>query len=141
MKGRSVWLPSTLGGNSRERTFPKWQFVRSSPTATQGRGLPSTPETVSEQDRTLTKSCTSGCCAHVDRCAVLPELRSTLEGSKLCADLRECLAYDRTEALALDAIQQEVPRCLTRCLARNGRVCMFVIRARRFDTIRYARAE
>eukprot|EP00965_Chrysotila_dentata_P139571 4614540-Pleurochrysis_carterae.AAC.2 len=71
MNGRSVRLPSALGGNSRARSFPKWQSLRNlffdsrtvrawSPTATHGRGLPSTPETVLEQERTLTTSRTSG---------------------------------------------------------------------------------
>eukprot|EP00965_Chrysotila_dentata_P085422 2817986-Pleurochrysis_carterae.AAC.3 len=59
MKGRNVRSPLALGGSSSERTLCASRTVRGmSPTATQGRGSPSTPETDSVHGRTLIISCT-----------------------------------------------------------------------------------
>eukprot|EP00965_Chrysotila_dentata_P013395 443247-Pleurochrysis_carterae.AAC.3 len=131
MNGRSVRLPSALGGNPRARTFPK------SPTATHGRGLPSTPETVSEQDRTLTKSRTSGCCAHVGRYGVPLVLQSTLGDSKLCEDLRVRKVDRRFSDLGW-----VLTLCMfaARSLARSRHVRMLEVRDWHASEVRVPRA-
>eukprot|EP00965_Chrysotila_dentata_P200431 6179972-Pleurochrysis_carterae.AAC.2 len=119
INGRRVRLPSACGGSSRARTFPKWQSVlsldQSCPTEssesridgthpTHERGLPSTPKTVSEHERTFIRSRKSGWIWYVHPLSTtkpmcLPLVRRPRACRSLCLPARVAISTRGFEAI------------------------------------------